>query len=77
LLVFLVGQATPGYAGERIVDTLIGAGVAVGAVLLTPSAPAPAAVMSQALAPLHRCTEILRQWKGDGTFRAIAGSYGG
>ena len=60
LLVFLIGQATPGYAGERIVDTLIGAGVAVVAVLLTPSAPAPAAVMSQALAPLHRCTEILR-----------------
>ena len=60
LLVFLVGQTTPGYAGERIVDTLIGAGVAVIAVLLTPSAPAPAAVMSQALAPLHRCTEILR-----------------
>src|ERR1700742_3771088 len=60
LLVFLVGQATPGYAGERIVDTLIGAGVAVMAVLLTPSAPAPDAVMSQALVPLHRCTEILR-----------------
>jgi hypothetical protein len=60
LLVFLVGHATPGYAGERIVDTLIGAGVAVIAVLLTPRAPAPDAVMSQALAPLHRCTEILR-----------------
>ncbi len=60
LLVFLVGQATPGYAGERIVETLIGAGVAVIAVLLSPSAPAPDAVMSQALAPLRRCTEILR-----------------
>jgi uncharacterized membrane protein YccC len=60
LLVFLVGQTTPGYAGERIVDTLIGAAVAVAAVLLTPSAPAPDAVMSQALAPLRRCTEILR-----------------
>jgi uncharacterized membrane protein YccC len=60
LLVFLVGQTAPGYAGGRIVDTLIGAGVAVIAVLLTPSAPAPDAVMSQALAPLHRCTEILR-----------------
>jgi hypothetical protein len=60
LLVFLVGQATPGYAGERLVDPLIGAGVAVVAVLLTPSAPAPAAFMSQALAPLHRFTEILR-----------------
>jgi len=42
LLVFLVGRTTPGYAGERIVDTLIGAGVAVIAVLLTPPAPAPA-----------------------------------
>jgi uncharacterized membrane protein YgaE (UPF0421/DUF939 family) len=60
LLVFLVGQATPGYGGERIVDTLIGAGVAVIAVVLTPPAPAPDAVMSQALAPLHRCTEMLR-----------------
>ena len=60
LLVFLVGQVTPGYAGERIVDTLIGAGVAVIAVLLSPSAPAPDAVMAQALAPLRRCTEILR-----------------
>jgi uncharacterized membrane protein YccC len=60
LLVFLVGQATPGYAGERIVDTLIGAGVAVIAVLLSPSAPGPDAVMAQALAPLRRGTEILR-----------------
>jgi uncharacterized membrane protein YccC len=60
LLVFLVGQTTPGYAGERIVDTLIGAGVAVIAVLLSPSAPAPGAVMAQALAPLRDCTEILR-----------------
>jgi uncharacterized membrane protein YgaE (UPF0421/DUF939 family) len=60
LLVFLVGQTTPGYAGERIVDTLIGAGIAVIAVLLSPSAPAPDAVLSHALAPLNRCTEILR-----------------
>ena len=60
LLVFLVGQTTPGYGGERILDTLIGAGVAVIAVLLTPHAPDPDAVMSHALAPLHRCTEILR-----------------
>jgi uncharacterized membrane protein YgaE (UPF0421/DUF939 family) len=60
LLVFLVGRATPGYAGERIVDTLIGAAVAVIAVLLSPSAPAPDAVMSHALAPLHDCAEILR-----------------
>ena len=60
LLVFLVGRATPGYGGERIADTLIGAGVAVIAVLLTPSAPGPDAVMSRALVPLRRCTEILR-----------------
>jgi uncharacterized membrane protein YgaE (UPF0421/DUF939 family) len=60
LLVFLVGRATAGYGGERIVDTLIGAGVAVVAVLLSPSAPAPDAVMSEALAPLRRCSEILR-----------------
>jgi uncharacterized membrane protein YccC len=60
LLVFLVGRATPGYAGERIADTLIGAGIAVIAVLLSPSAPGPDAVMSRALAPLRRCTEILR-----------------
>jgi uncharacterized membrane protein YccC len=59
LLVFLVGRTTPGYAAERIVDTLIGAGIAVIAVALTPSAPAPDAVLSHALAPLHRCTEIL------------------
>src|SRR6202161_884148 len=60
LLVFLVGRATPGYGGERIVDTLIGAAVAVIAVLLSPSAPGPDAVMSKALTPLRRCTEILR-----------------
>jgi len=60
LLVFLLGRATPGYAGERIADTLIGSGIAVIAVLLSPSAPGPAAVMSRALAPLRRCTEILR-----------------
>jgi hypothetical protein len=60
LLVFLVGRATPGYGGERIIETFIGAGVAVIAVLLSPSAPGPDAVMSKALAPLRRCTEILR-----------------
>ena len=60
LLVFLVGRATPGYGGERITETLIGAGVAVVAVLLSPSAPGPDAIMSKALAPLRRCTEILR-----------------
>jgi uncharacterized membrane protein YgaE (UPF0421/DUF939 family) len=61
LLVFLVGRATPGYGGERIVDTLIGSGVAVIAVLLSPSAPGPDTVMAKALAPLRRCTEILRE----------------
>ena len=61
LLVFLVGRVTPDYGGERIVDTLIGSGVAVIAVLLSPSAPGPDAVMSKALAPLRRCTEILRE----------------
>ena len=60
LLVFLVGRVTPGYGADRIADTLIGAAVAVIAVLLTPSAPGPDAVMSRALAPLRRCTEILR-----------------
>jgi uncharacterized membrane protein YccC len=60
LLVFLVGRVTPGYGGERIADTLIGAGVAVIAVLLSPSAPGPDAVMSRALAPLRRSTEVLR-----------------
>ena len=60
LLVFLIGRATPGYGGERIVDTLIGAGIAVITVLLSPSAPGPDAVLSKALAPLRRCAEILR-----------------
>jgi uncharacterized membrane protein YccC len=60
LLVFLVGRTTPGYGGERIIDTLIGAAVAVIAVLLSPSAPGPDAVMSKALTPLRRGTEILR-----------------
>ena len=59
LLVFLVGRATPGYGGERIIDTLIGAGIAVLAVVLSPSAPGPGAVMSTALAPLRGCTGIL------------------
>src|ERR1700727_931475 len=30
LLVFLIGRATPGYGGERITETLLGAGGAVG-----------------------------------------------
>jgi uncharacterized membrane protein YccC len=60
LLVFVVGRATPGYGGERITETLIGAGVAVVAVLLSPSVPGPDAIMAKALAPLRRCSEILR-----------------
>src|ERR1700735_4097040 len=60
LLVFLIGRATSGYGGERITETLIGAGVAVVAVLLSPSAPGPDAIMSKALTPLRRCSEILR-----------------
>jgi uncharacterized membrane protein YccC len=60
LLVFLVGRTTPGYGAERIGDTLIGAAVAVIAVLLSPTAPGPDAVVAKALAPLRRCTEILR-----------------
>jgi uncharacterized membrane protein YccC len=60
LLVFLVGRVTPGYGADRIADTLIGAAVAVIAVLLTPSAPGPDAVVSRALEPLRRCAEILR-----------------
>jgi hypothetical protein len=39
---------------------LIGAGVAVLTVVLSPSAPATDAIISEALAPLHRCAEILR-----------------
>ena len=61
ILVFLVGRTSPGYGGERVVDTAIGAAVAVIAVLLSPSAPGPDAVMSKALEPLRRCAEILRE----------------
>lgn len=60
LLVLLVGRATPGYGGQRIVDTLIGAGVAVIAVVLSPSAPTREAVLSDVLAPLRHCRDILR-----------------
>jgi hypothetical protein len=60
LLVFVAEHVTPGYGGERVVDTLIGAGVAVIAVLLSPPAPKSEAVVSGALAPLRRCSEILR-----------------
>jgi uncharacterized membrane protein YgaE (UPF0421/DUF939 family) len=59
LLVFAVGIATPGYGGRRVVETLIGSAVAVLAVLVSPSAPAAERVVSDALAPLRRCREVL------------------
>jgi uncharacterized membrane protein YgaE (UPF0421/DUF939 family) len=59
LLVFAVGSATPGYAGRRVLDTLIGSAVAVLAVLVSPSAPAPERVVSDALVPLRHCREFL------------------
>jgi hypothetical protein len=60
LLVFLLSRATRGYGGDRIVETAIGAGVALLAVLVGPSAPSNDAVVSGALGPLRRCGEILR-----------------
>ena len=59
LLVFAVGGATPDYGGRRVVDTLIGSVIAVLAVLASPSAPAPERVVSDALAPLRRCRDLL------------------
>lgn len=59
LLVFLVGRTTPGYGGDRIVDTVIGSGIAVFAVLLSPSAPEAQAVVADVLAPLRRCRDVL------------------
>ncbi len=59
LLVFAVGSATPGYGGRRVLDTLIGSGIAVLAVLASPPAPAPERVVANAHAPLCRCGEIL------------------
>ncbi len=59
LLVFAVGSATPGYGGRRVLDTLIGSAIAVLAVLVSPSAPAPERVVSDALAPLLRCRDVL------------------
>ena len=53
LLVFAVGSATPGYGGRRVVDTLIGSAIAVLVVLVSPSAPAPERVVSDAVAPLQ------------------------
>jgi uncharacterized membrane protein YgaE (UPF0421/DUF939 family) len=59
LLVIAVGSATPGYGALRVVDTLIGSCVAVLAVLLSPSAPAPEQVVSDALRPLRQCRDVL------------------
>jgi uncharacterized membrane protein YgaE (UPF0421/DUF939 family) len=61
LLVFAVGSATPGYGGRRVVDTLIGSAIAVLAVLVSPSAPTPERVVSDALAPPRRCRDILAE----------------
>ena len=61
LLVFAVGSATPDYGGRRVVDTLIGSAIAVLAVLVSPSAPAPERVVSDVLTPLRRCGDILRE----------------
>jgi uncharacterized membrane protein YccC len=59
LLVFAVGSATPGYGGRRVVETLIGSTIAVLAVLASPSAPAPERVVSDVLAPLRQCRDVL------------------
>ncbi len=61
LLVFAVGSATPGYAGRRVLDTLIGSAVAVLAVLASPSAPAPERVVANALAPLRRGRDVVME----------------
>jgi len=61
LLVFAVGSATPDYGGRRIVETLIGSAIAVLAVLVSPSAPAPERVVSDVLAPLYHCRDVLRE----------------
>ena len=60
LLVFLLSRVTPGYGGERIVETGVGAAVAVFVVLLVPSAPKLEVVLSEALAPLFHCSDTLR-----------------
>jgi uncharacterized membrane protein YccC len=59
LLVFAVGSATTDYGGRRVVDTLIGSAIAVLAVLVSPSAPAPERVVFEALAPLRQCRDLL------------------
>jgi uncharacterized membrane protein YgaE (UPF0421/DUF939 family) len=60
MLAFVVGRLTPSYGGERVVDTLIGAGIALVVVLLSPNAPAADEIATQAQAPLRRCGEVLR-----------------
>jgi uncharacterized membrane protein YgaE (UPF0421/DUF939 family) len=59
MLAFVVGRLTPSYGGQRVLDTLIGAGIALVVVLLSPTAPAPDDIASQAQAPLRRCGEVL------------------
>ena len=61
LLVFAVGSATPDYGGRRVVETLIGSAIAVLAVLVSPSAPAPERVISDVLTPLRRCRDALTE----------------
>jgi uncharacterized membrane protein YgaE (UPF0421/DUF939 family) len=60
MLAFVVGRLTPSYGGQRVIDTLIGAGIALVVVLLSPTAPTPEDIASRAQAPLRRCSEILR-----------------
>ena len=44
-----------------MVETLIGSAIAVLAVLVSPSAPAPERVVSDALTPLHHCRDVLTE----------------
>jgi uncharacterized membrane protein YccC len=60
MLAFVVGRLTPSYGGQRVVDTLIGSGIALVVVLLSPTAPTPDEIAFRAQAPLRRCAEILR-----------------
>jgi uncharacterized membrane protein YgaE (UPF0421/DUF939 family) len=60
LLVFVVGSITPTYAGERLVDTVIGGAIAVVVVLSAPSRLASDAIPSEVLEPLRQCAAILR-----------------
>ncbi|HXA33596.1 MAG TPA: FUSC family protein, partial [Acidimicrobiales bacterium] len=54
MLAFVVGRLTPSYGGQRVIDTLIGAGIALVVVLLSPTAPTPEDIASRAQAPLRR-----------------------